>query len=177
MAAISEAIKNFTLLFILVAIVMVIIEEEEIHGYLRLFIGVIFLLLILSPVCKSILGQDFKTKVMAKELFREYRERQNLELMLEKYVAISGKSATELLVEQFNVTLAEINMEIKQYECILGQQNELEQMVIYVASKKSKHAFPNEMTKESGNGKRCRELLEKQWNPEFELVVYGEDNK
>ena len=175
MESVLSAVKDFVVLYLLVAVLMQLIGDGQINKYVRFFAGMVFLLLIMSPIYRMITKTPMEQGLRTKQLKEYYTGQLEFDRVLEDYSGQIAISAVDVLMGSFNETLAEKGYEIKQYDCKMDEQDQLIEVNLYIGRQESGRTGISAMTADASCARECRALLIETWNPEFELKVYGKD--
>lgn len=175
METVLGTVKNFVVLYLLVALLMQLIGDGKTNKYVRFFAGLVFLLLIMSPFYQMI-----KKKPMEQELYKEFlaesfSSQLEFDKIMGEYADRVSETAVDVLIKSYNDTLSQKGYEIKQYDCKMNEDDYLKEVKLYVGTIESNSRGSSGMTTQAQCAKECKALLEETWNPEFELKVYGRD--
>lgn len=175
MGVILSSVKDFVILYLLVALLMQLLGDSQVHKYIRFFAGLVFLLLIMSPVYRMITRTPLERELRIEQWMKQYAKQQDFDQILGEFSEKTAQTAIDVLMDCYNDTLGKEGYEIKQYDCKLNEEDQLTEVNLYIGKIGSKQRAFSDMTTQSLCAQECRALLVKNWNPEFELKVYGKD--
>ena len=175
MESVFLAVRDFVVLYLLVALLMQLIGDGQINKYVRFFAGMVFVLMLMSPFYQMIMHAPLEKNLRMGQLKESYISQLEFEHVLEQFSGQTAQTAIGILMDRFNETLAEKGYEIKQYDCKVDEEDQLTEANLYVGKKDDKGSGLAGMTTEVSCAQECRALLIETWNPEFELKVYGKD--
>lgn len=175
MESILEAVKDYVVLYLLVALLMQLIGDGQMNKYIRFSAGLVFLLLLMSPVYQLLTHKPIEQKLYREQLEETFTSHLEFDRVMGDYSRQAVETAVDVLVDGFNETLLEKGYEVKQYDCKMDEEDCLTEMKLYVGRIESRSRGISGMSTQAECARECKELLEEAWEPEFELKVYGKD--
>ncbi|WP_165820757.1 stage III sporulation protein AF [Pueribacillus theae] len=196
MQALSEWVGNIVILILIAVIMDMLVPNNSLHQYVKMVIGLLLILLLLSPLL-SIFSSD-KDKIfesikfeqaISENVFEKKMNHKKNEIQatqdayIEEQMAVQMKNQVEEeLMEQYEVSVEKIRINFKEksdrtYENILGLQ------VFLTTNKENqvKNVEPVEVVtigeeqsftlKERGKTNEIRKFLAKQWGIDEEKVT------
>ncbi len=166
-----KTIQSFILFYILIGFLLQILGDFKLNRYIRFYGGLIFVLLLMSPIYELITKEDVSLNVELKQLWQEYEESRNYEQMMENMEESCAGQATKVLTEHMEDYLNEKGYEIIDYDVIKDEEYEIVTLRLYVVPL-GKPVITAGMTNDSKLAVQLKEMLVKTYEPEFFLEVY-----
>ena len=168
-----QAICSFLLFYILVGFLLQVLGDFKMNRYVRFFAGIIFLLLLMSPLYELFTRKEVAADIDIKSMWVQYEEARNYDLMLAEHQEEYNCQASEVLLKEFTAFLREEGYEIEEYEIFWTDTYDIEEMHLYLKAEESmritgkKDCFNEEAV-------RLTDKLMETYTPEFAVVIYCE---
>ena len=166
-----EFVQSFIFYSILVGFLLQILGDMQLNRYLRFYGGLIFVLLLMSPLYELFTGEDVAWNIELKSLWTEYEQSKEWVDFLPEKDDFYLSQTVEMLVHNMNDFLQQSGYEIIEYDVVSGKEGEVETLKLYVV-RLGEMGISAAMTDRTQNALKLQTLLVQNYEPEFALEVY-----
>ena len=164
-------IRNVVFFFIVVGFLLQVLGDLQLNRYIRFFAGIIFLLMIMSPIYELVTREDVMMKIDLLNLWQEYEEAKNYDRMMSEHSENYTSQAEMVLVRDMEQTLVSEGFKIVDYEMIWDEENCIEEIQLYIQPVDDIDTS-SEMSSTTSQANIIKEILRERYNPDFLLEVY-----
>ena len=169
-----KTIQSFILFSVLVGFLLQILGDMQLNRYMRFFGGLIFVLLLISPVYELITKEDVSWNISLRSLWIEYEEAQRYEGITKGEESAYSKQAVEVLKNNMDDYLNGYGYEIMEYDVIWSESGEVDTLTLYVI-KLGSIGVSVSMTKQTEKASELKKVLVENYEPGFVLEVYCDE--
>ena len=169
-----KSVQSFILFYILVGFLLQILGDFKLNRYVRFYGGLIFVLLLLTPIYELFTKEDVALNINLKQVWQEYEDARNYDLIMGNYGKNLNGQAAEVLIEEMNNYLNGEGYEIEEYHIEWSEEYNIETLELYVVAL-GELGIPITMENTTENALRLKNLLQETYGPEFELEVYSSE--
>lgn len=175
MQQLTVTVKNFVILYFIMTIIFQVVGNSDMNRYLRFFGGVMMMLILLSPAASLFTGRDIAHNIKNRWTYQKVGEEMEFETLMQDYLGKKENLAISLLIQAFDESLKQLGYEVKQYESKQDIDGNLIYVDLYVGEIGKSRMVDGRFSENAACAVQCQELLMQEWEPEFELRVYGKD--
>ncbi len=164
-------IQSFIFYSILVGFLLQILGDMQLNRYLRFYGGLIFVLLIMSPVYELFTEEEVAWNIEINSLWKEYEQAKDWAGFLPDREDFYVAQTLEMLVQNMDDFLNQHGYEIMEYDVMWENEGEVGTLKLYIV-RLGEMGITVGMTSQTDHALAMKELLSQTYEPEFALEVY-----